>query len=431
MTEPKRKRRASLEDSFSAPVYTGEPKPPYVFQIERMFWCTFTIDREKVSRFLPRGLRLGPDGTAHLALFGTGLGWGLTQTSMAIPCAVIEDYPSPDTAEAAWIPTGVAEGPSAGLMRQHYAEIGQGTTRHVLDGDHLTITVRSELGPILEVTARLLPAASGVISSLDRYIGRDAQRQLVSSLVSVTCDRAFEAEFLSLQIAPEAGPAWQAFAPVNLDWAGYVPAQLGNWSEPTPIYPDNDSPMARASREALMVLMNEQGRACMILQGDGTILHQNGRARLLLPRGPVASMFRNAAEWRRFQEAVQNVAGGATGVMPVQFASSRIERGVPLILQLAPMDAALSGSGHVLLLITDPEASHDRPITGLLHLLGLTPAEARIASAVGRGLPPREAAALLGIAESTIRSTLKVVFDKLRLSRQTDLVALIARLVMG
>jgi DNA-binding CsgD family transcriptional regulator/PAS domain-containing protein len=63
-------------------------------------------------------------------------------------------------------------------------------------------------------------------------------------------------------------------------------------------------------------------------------------------------------------------------------------------------------------------------------VLGLTLGEARIAALVGAGLPPREAALRLGIAEDTARNVLKRVFSKVGVSRQSELVALLGKLVL-
>jgi DNA-binding CsgD family transcriptional regulator len=63
-------------------------------------------------------------------------------------------------------------------------------------------------------------------------------------------------------------------------------------------------------------------------------------------------------------------------------------------------------------------------------LLDLTLGEAKIASLVGSGVPPREAAERLGIAEETARTVLKRVFAKTGVSRQSELAGLITRLVL-
>lgn len=63
-------------------------------------------------------------------------------------------------------------------------------------------------------------------------------------------------------------------------------------------------------------------------------------------------------------------------------------------------------------------------------LLGLTLGEARVAALVAAGLPPREASEKLGIAEETTRTVLKRVFAKTGVSRQSELAALLSRLIV-
>jgi DNA-binding CsgD family transcriptional regulator/PAS domain-containing protein len=63
-------------------------------------------------------------------------------------------------------------------------------------------------------------------------------------------------------------------------------------------------------------------------------------------------------------------------------------------------------------------------------LFGLTLGEARIAALIGSGLPPRDAAVRLGIAEDTARTVLKRVFAKVGVSRQSELTAMLAKMVL-
>jgi DNA-binding CsgD family transcriptional regulator len=56
--------------------------------------------------------------------------------------------------------------------------------------------------------------------------------------------------------------------------------------------------------------------------------------------------------------------------------------------------------------------------------------EARMAALVGSGLAPREASKKLGITEETARSVLKQVFSKTGVSRQSELVSLLSKLVL-
>uniref|UniRef100_UPI0035AD8611 helix-turn-helix transcriptional regulator n=1 Tax=Devosia sp. TaxID=1871048 RepID=UPI0035AD8611 len=63
-----------------------------------------------------------------------------------------------------------------------------------------------------------------------------------------------------------------------------------------------------------------------------------------------------------------------------------------------------------------------------LELLGLTPAEARLASEVGNGLSPKQAATRLGITTNTARSTLQVIYEKLGIGKQSELARIVTRL---
>jgi PAS domain S-box-containing protein len=63
-------------------------------------------------------------------------------------------------------------------------------------------------------------------------------------------------------------------------------------------------------------------------------------------------------------------------------------------------------------------------------LFGLAPAEARVATLIGAGLSPRQAAAKLGISEENARTTLKRVFAKVGVSRQSELAILLAKLTL-
>lgn len=65
----------------------------------------------------------------------------------------------------------------------------------------------------------------------------------------------------------------------------------------------------------------------------------------------------------------------------------------------------------------------------LLTLYGLTAAEARVASEIGKGGILRDIGQRLQISENTLKTHLKRVFDKTGVRRQSDLVGLVASLV--
>jgi DNA-binding CsgD family transcriptional regulator/PAS domain-containing protein len=85
---------------------------------------------------------------------------------------------------------------------------------------------------------------------------------------------------------------------------------------------------------------------------------------------------------------------------------------------------------RAIVLAVDAAPAEPPDPTLVRDLLGLTLSEARVTALVGAGQPPGEAAKLLGITEETARTTLKRVFAKVGVSRQSELSALLAKLVL-
>jgi DNA-binding CsgD family transcriptional regulator len=106
------------------------------------------------------------------------------------------------------------------------------------------------------------------------------------------------------------------------------------------------------------------------------------------------------------------------------------------VIYLLPITAGALSANHFLthtraIVLAIEHKSAEPADPGVVRdILGLTLGEARVASLVGSGLAPRMAAERLGITEETARSVLKRVFDKLDVSRQSELAALLGRLVL-
>ena len=106
----------------------------------------------------------------------------------------------------------------------------------------------------------------------------------------------------------------------------------------------------------------------------------------------------------------------------------------PLVLHVLPFPPSKQpaneflASARAIVLVSDPVVSGIADPTLIRDVLGVTLGEAKIASLVGSGVSPKDAAERLGIAEETARSVLKRVFSKAGVSRQSELAALISRL---
>jgi DNA-binding CsgD family transcriptional regulator len=80
-----------------------------------------------------------------------------------------------------------------------------------------------------------------------------------------------------------------------------------------------------------------------------------------------------------------------------------------------------------LLHVADPDSERRASVDRLVRAHGLTPAEAAVALEISRGDGRRAAAARLGIHETTVRSHLSAVFEKVGVHRQAELTRLVAQ----
>jgi DNA-binding CsgD family transcriptional regulator len=102
---------------------------------------------------------------------------------------------------------------------------------------------------------------------------------------------------------------------------------------------------------------------------------------------------------------------------------------IPIAKNVTETDYFLTRARTIVLAI-ESKANEPPDPTIVRDIFGLTLGEARIAAIVGSGIQPREAANRLGISEETARNVLKRVFAKVGVSRQSELVALLTKLVL-
>jgi DNA-binding CsgD family transcriptional regulator len=103
----------------------------------------------------------------------------------------------------------------------------------------------------------------------------------------------------------------------------------------------------------------------------------------------------------------------------------------PVVIRILPIDGAAHSpflGARALLVFSELRRQLGPPTDLLLQAFGLSPAEARLASLMARGISPEQAAEELGIARETARNQLKAVFAKTATHRQGELIALLSRL---
>ncbi|GJE76900.1 helix-turn-helix transcriptional regulator [Methylorubrum suomiense] len=200
--------------------------------------------------------------------------------------------------------------------------------------------------------------------------------------------------------------------------------------------------LGAAQREAghLAAALDRMRAGIVCLDGQGQVRSVNPAAESLVSgylvlrpgREPEAAEPADRARFGRF------LAEHLPGPAQAHNASILLRRkggGRPLFVEGLPLHGSeayraltRSREGGVILLVRDLLAPAARAIEPLLEPLGLTAAEARVATLIGRGSTPRAAAATLAIGESTVRTHLKAIYAKLDIHRQSELAVLVTRL---
>ncbi|MGP1397032.1 MAG: helix-turn-helix transcriptional regulator [Inquilinaceae bacterium] len=159
---------------------------------------------------------------------------------------------------------------------------------------------------------------------------------------------------------------------------------------------------------------------CLLAANDGVCLRSG---RLMFDDSGSAARLR-----QHVKTALRAGAAGA-GDLAVPRPSGRPAYRVSVLpLAEASFYAERPGDPKVMIVIIDRDTPLGLGETRLAALFGLTPAEARLAEALGSGLTLAAVATRHRVARSTLRSQLLAVFAKTGTDRQSDLVRLLATL---
>ncbi|MEO5807297.1 helix-turn-helix transcriptional regulator [Devosia sp.] len=185
---------------------------------------------------------------------------------------------------------------------------------------------------------------------------------------------------------------------------------------------------ARQAIETLAMI----GLPGAVLTAAGKVMACNGMFEALAPRisvgardvlgmldGRALSIVQNSLAAVTSDEApsIRSIPVAMTGEMPA------------LIIHLVPIRRSAHDIfiGSNCLMMVTPVLAPDAPLTEMLNgLFDLTPAEARLAKALASGSTKSDFAAGAGISTETVKTQLKSVFEKTGVSRQADLVRLLA-----
>lgn len=194
----------------------------------------------------------------------------------------------------------------------------------------------------------------------------------------------------------------------------------------------------RSAGAAQLALLDRFTCGAVLLDWSGAVVQLNGRADALIGSDLFICNRRLTARDRAGDEKLQALIRSARAREPGQRtsiapAAIRREGKPPLLLQAFPIVSGmvdLFNKAHAIVTLVEP-GSAPRPSEAVLQsAFGLTPAEARLAARIAHGETLEDAAEASGVLKSTAAQQLKAVFAKTDTHRQSQLVALLAPLIL-
>lgn len=401
------------------------PEPPFQKLASDVLWVGFRIDAVRVARYLPPGLVLSEASIGILGIYQATAGIGLAPYKRALLGVSVEGVAGSDAGEGMLVLGNVMDEPAAERVRQLYARDTVTGTAQTWRQDGLLHGVAEVDGvEWLRATVRPSGTVRREMSGVDTFFGV-TEAGLIKHVDSNVSDIA-EAEVVSVEITEAAPELLRAFRPTEFVFALHAEQVNSIWSEPRLVGGTTEDPGL-----VFLGLIEDTGRAAAIVRQDGTLIGINPSGEALLGQdGPGLG--------ETLLSAVPEEKEALRRALEMSIARSGPRVSVPIVLTrpggrqlfayVMPLEHGQHGSDAALVLLGDPRGPQRRDAAEMLQLFGLTAAEARLGALVGVGLGAREAAEELRISEHTARSTLKTVYDKLGIRKQSELGHLVARL---
>jgi DNA-binding CsgD family transcriptional regulator/PAS domain-containing protein len=191
--------------------------------------------------------------------------------------------------------------------------------------------------------------------------------------------------------------------------------------------------LERADGAAGLAALDAMAFGTVICEGDGRVVFANRAAEALAEKncglalggsspGVAATLPNDASRLARLiADAAEHARAGAMSVTD--------PAGDRLLLLVTPLPRPFGeAGGRVLVTMRSARAAPLADPATLGAVLGLTPAEARVAAALSTGAGAAEIAAGFDVAEQTVRTHIKRLLDKAGVASQREFLALIALL---
>jgi len=192
----------------------------------------------------------------------------------------------------------------------------------------------------------------------------------------------------------------------------------------------------KAERQALLAGFDQLVMGLILFDARGEVLYRNPMAERILAHHPAltASGSTIAATHPGERIRLRRLIRQAVETDPGDTVAGAVALGLhhpdgvnPLPILIRPLDGPFRGQGEAraALFLSDPEQSLPLSPDVVSTAYGLSETEARVAVGIANSLSVKEIAGLHGVSHNTVRTQLKTIFQKLGISRQTELVKLL------
>ncbi len=402
-----------------------DAEPPFHKVATDVLWVGFKIDTARVAPYIPAGLVLTEASIGVLGIYQAQTGLGLAPYRRALVGVSVEGMPGSDAGEGMLVVGNVMDEPGAGLLRRLYSgETTIGTARTWQDDGLLHGVAEVDGVEWLRAIVRPTGNPRRDLAGVDTFFGV-TEAGVIKHADSNVSDIA-EAEVVTVEITDAAPELFRAFRPKEFVFALHAIQVNSIWSEPRVVGGTSGDPGA-----LFLGLIEDTGRAAAIVKQDGTLIGINPSGEAMLggdgPRLGETLLSAVQEEKDALRKALELSIARSGPRVSAPISLTR-PGGRQLFAYVMPLEHGRHGGEAALVLLGDPRGPERRDAAEMLQLSGLTAAEARLGALVGVGLGAREAANELGISEHTARSTLKTVYDKLGIRKQSELGHLVARL---
>lgn len=406
------------------------PPPPYhLYGVDLLYFrCRF--DPEAARAALPPQFENDDDFTGTLMIFAARDSMAFGAHGSGYVALSVKGFNAPDDDYAMCILADFRSGRGGDAIRAFFTSASQkGLSRIVEDGD----TISGEAGPgapAMRLSGRLTGSRGDKLAMVSHYLGANPAANGYNFWTVHGAARLHELADARAELLEGLAEPLRRLKPIEVLWPLLVEDMSLTISTPQPIDLASRTLAARSVRNELLDVFSLLGRPAVIVGRGGRVLHANQQVGEIAGSGLNFSDgtigVRSASARAALLSAIDISIG--TGAMAEPVALPRGPGLAPMLAQTMPLAAAAAGEPAALILLYDPGQPQRIEAVPALRLLGLTPAEARLAAIIGDGIAPREAASTLSISEGTARTTLKTVFRKLSISRQAELAQLVARL---